>query len=675
MSLFDKIRSHTPKGLILGASMLGMIAMGGCDSILGNKKKKDDPFVNTPSEISFSPLQGRVGEPYVGKLNVSDVDGIQKVEVLGADSTWSYNASGNNFSVDISKEFKNSGERSLLFKVTDTKGDVTQKGVVLNVLPVAYVNTPPTLDLTYESNGIDRADFRIKASDNRLVDRLEIDFGNGFESILVNKSEIDTIISRMYGRDGGSFNFNVRALDDEGASTQKAASFDLTGRADLNLEWRTYFDELPIDGAKIYLNHQSGLLDTVLTTQNGVVNGLDLPKGEYKVLLHANPSTILPSKDGEFISNISRMRIPNRDFLPEEYWRSFWHGRGDTYVVSGPAIRSNQSIRGPPGHILESYFVFPSEVRFNFLLNRDLSTLVETLENPYSQYPITINGRSGGYLLEEISRQTSSGTGMVNIPKVDEPLIFVHNWGDKNCADNWNSVVDLICTPGLLPGVMAFEQDKQNFDIFFNDLMSIMNDPKIGGNPYDVRKLVGYSEDISGEIIIDPENYHSSTFYGGLMRDKIKDGVVYSGHTGGGTSRELFVRNRGPPYYIDRSLANVVNNSVPSIFSNEMTIFAPNESRLVLNPTTGEWVLQPIFGSVRDPPALLSSLGYDYRHPEYGVVPGNTTFHKKDVYNIKALLGFATYAQNQYLYEDVRDVYGNKTFGFMLHLHHRYVDD
>jgi hypothetical protein len=675
MSLLDKIRKYSPKGLVLGASMLGILAMNGCDSIMGNKKKGgEDPFVNTPSEISFSPLEGRVGEPYTANLKVSDKDGLKSIEVLGPDSTWVYDVSGSDFSVNINKDFQTEGQRSILIKTTDAKDDVTQKGFIINVAPRTYVNTPPKLEVSLESNQIDEAKFRIKASDNKLIDRLELNYGNETETIFVNRADIDTLITRNYGNEGGSFNFSARAVDNEGASTQEFKDFDLTGRTDLNLEWRTYFEEMPIHGAKIYLTHQAGLLDTVLVSQNGEVNGLNIPKGEYAVLLHANPSTILPSKDGEFISNITRMRIPSRDFLPEEYEGSFWHGREDTYVISGPSVRSNLLLgRASIEDIYASYEVMPSEVRFNLILDKNLNTLVETLDNLHSVYPTTVHGRSEGYLLEELSRQTFNSAGMTMIPKVDEPLIFVHNWGDRNCPDNWNSQVDLICTLGLLPGVRAFEQDKQNFDVFFNDLMSIMNDPKIGGNPYDVRKIAGYSENISSEVLIDPENYHGGTFYGPL-RDAFKNGVVYSGHTGGGTSRELFVRNRGPPYFIDRSLANVARNSVPSIFANEMTIFSPNESRIVTNVEKGEFVLQPIFGSVRDPPAFLASLGYDYRHPEYGVIPANTTFHKKDVSNIKVLLGFSAYAQKQYL-NGVKDHWGVDLSGFNLHLHNRYIDD
>jgi hypothetical protein len=235
-------------------ALLLVIVVYGCSS---PSSPSSPQKVNTPSEINFSPLDGRVGEDFVGVLTVSDPDGLSAIQVVGEDSSWTYNPTGTSFTINILKDFETEGQRSLLIKATDFEDDVSEKAFVLTIAPRAYVNTPPKLQVELVSNLIDQVSFTIKASDNQLLDRIEVDYGNELETIFVNRADIDTIITRNYGNQGGSFSFSARAVDNENASTQDFKDFELLGRRNLLIDWETYLNQTPVNGGELRLKHKS----------------------------------------------------------------------------------------------------------------------------------------------------------------------------------------------------------------------------------------------------------------------------------------------------------------------------------------------------------------------------------------------------------------------------------
>lgn len=542
----------------------------------------------------------------------------------------------------------------------------------------------PNLSVETSGLGVDEFSARIMASDDFYLKRVEFDFGSGLESFDINSSSLDTVISRRF--DDGSqrdLNYLVRVFDDEGGVSSKTGDFRLLGLADLDIVWRTYLDETPVDGAQMHLTHREIDFDTTLTSQNGLLNAR-VPRGEYAVFLHANPSMRLPSKggpvgfenfvegNGEYISNISRIRL-GRDFLPSEYNGSFWHGRNETFVLSGPQIMHELQLSILSYEAEKAVILGPGfDVDFYLSLNRNLSTVIETLENNYYSYPVVYRGIRGGYTLEELSRQTANGFGSPRVPLASEPLVFAFNWGDSNCKEGWNTWTDTVCTVGRVPGALASDDVKEGFRLFYRDLTSILDGPKIGINPYLVEMIEGYSEDISDRIIGNPDFFDNLINPGRSMTSPLRNGVLYYGLTNGNIMAENDVRNRGPPYTQDKTLSKILARfpreyydaavSRPAVYAGG----AVNESRFigeVENMFVSEikesyqeediWRI-PMFGSSRDPPTIMLQLGFNYLHPDYGVIPVRRTFLDKDVRNIKILHGYAPFAQQQYLTQAIR---------------------
>jgi hypothetical protein len=647
MSLLDKIRTHTPKGLLLGASMLGLVAVSGCDSILGNKKKGgEDPFVNTPSEISFSPLEGRVGEPYTANLKVSDKDGLKSIEVLGPDSTWTYNPSGSDFSVNINKDFQTEGQRSILIKTTDSKDDVTQKGFVITVAPRAYVNSAPELEVSLESNQIDEAKFRIKASDNKLIDRLELNYGNGTETIFVNRADIDTLITRNYGNQGGSFKFSARAVDNENASTQESKDFELLGRRNLLLDWETYLNQTPVNGGELRLKHKTIPFDTVLVSSNGKVDGL-IPRGDYETLIVANPSS-------NKLSEISRINL-TRNHLTNDYEPSFWHGREDTYIVSGVGIRSWNFRPDSGGYLIWGDKNAPLDAKFNLKFYENLMTKIQTVENTFD----ATNTGSNGHLLEEMSRQLMGGTLIVY--DVTNPLKIIHNWGDRNCPSDWSALNPVNCTPGVpsgipintsgrgLPGHEMEALAKQVFSDYVNERLKLMDDPRVGGRPWNVQIYGDWSENLEGI-------HYERNSDGSLVFNSNTEYFIHSKDArAGGTFNAI------PPYVLNRSIASVGLGPAMSTsnFSNESWGggFVKESKPLV-------------WRSVRDDPLGAWSAGYS-------VVPRDRTYYPKDELFHLIANGFGPYAQVQFVEGQVTPIWtnlgapGTRFNGFNIQIHHK----
>lgn len=651
-----KLSNSIRKTLFYCATISLLAMFTGCDKVVSEK-----PFVNTPSQIEWSPLSAQVGSTYTGSLKVSDLDGLKSLKIEGPspltdrDTVWNYSLSGNSHTMGLTFDFMFEGEKSYLVGVLDAKDVLTQKGFVIGV--GERPNGAPVLDLSYVSNQIDRAEFRIRASDDGLVDRLEVDFGDGFETIHVNRGSIDTVLSRNYGDVGGSFNFRVEAVDDEGARSSKSEVFSLTGRAGLDLVWRTYFDEVPVIGAEMKMEHLGVDFDTLLVSQNGRIDA-KVPKGEYRVLLHANPGIDLASENGHELSNISRLIVKKED-LPSMYHPGFKPGQNERVILSSPGFVSNIDVDHTTG-ILATYQNLPSDLSFRLIIDGDYSNLIETLENPRSSYPLSVdmtqNGYgivSGGYLIEEYARGTRYMLGVVELPRTDIPLIYAHNWGDKNCdSDGYNPFTDAICTPGNIPGVVVDGGVKRNFDLFIDKLRGIMNNPKVKINPYDLEVVKGYSEDISGRLITNRDQYKDGVFYNSFTL-LIQNLALFSHHGGRGPARELFERKDGPPSYATRSLA-YVGNASPGWFSNEETFWSARE-RLI-----------PVFGSVRDNSSLLFNLFVSQGTgvPDEFQVVSNNIYQAKDLKFMDMIFAYFAHAQTQWVEGKGNNFLGQPGIGF-----------
>src|SRR5690606_30964956 len=128
--------------------------------------------------------------------------------------------------------------------------------------------------------------------------------------------------------------------------------------------------------------------------------------------------------------------------------------------------------------------------------------------------------------------------GVLQVPKADETLYIVHNWGDRNCPTNWTSWNNnYYCTPGIPAGAPIpenqIEQTKTHFQTYITERMKLLEDPKVGGNPYNVEVVSGWAEDIKE---YDP------------WKENSKFNVEYFAHHGATPMKESVKRIRGPPW-------------------------------------------------------------------------------------------------------------------------------
>lgn len=679
------------------------------------------------SAIVWEPRTHEVTQIYRPETRVMNVDGIDSIRVTRGDTDKSRVFVGDGSSL-LSYEW--SGDYSALrlqapVMVEHTIEVYDPFGLVQSyTVPVNFIreNVLPQVTVEDLGNGMDTFTARIIAQDDYMLSLLEFDFGFGLESVNLQQNSLDTLITRHFDDEQPrDLNYMVRITDDEGGVSEVTGTSKLRGLATLNLTWQTYLDETPVDGGHVIMRHREIDFDTTLVSVGGQVQAR-IPRGSYEVLIHANPLMRLPSKggpvgfegfvegNGEYVSNISRVRL-SRDFLPSVYESSFWHGGNETFVLSGTQIMNEMQLVDFNDRAYESIVLGPGfDVDFYLELNKDLSSVIETLENNYYSYPVVYRGIRGGYTLEEISRQTYDGFGVADVPLASEPLVFAFNWGDSNCKPGWTIWDDNVCTVGRVPGALASEDAKDGFRLFYNDLMSILNGSRIGINPYLVEMVEGYSEDISDRIIDKPNFFNNLNAGARLMTSNLKNGVFYYGLTNGHAMAANDVRNRGPPYTQDKTLVKVFARfqdrfydaavSRPAVYAggatNESRFIGRMENMFTPDPfisgvEDNRWRI-PMFGSSRDPPTVMLQLGFSYLHPDYGVIPVRRTFLDKDVRNIKILHGFAPFGQQQYLTEGIRQQIRDFVFdhggtewqsnslsngrdvGFNLQFYHRYQD-
>lgn len=390
--------------LLVVLLMAGQLA--GCDDQSPSPVGQSEP---KPAEISLSPLEGEVGTPFAGTLTVEHNEDLATIQVSSPDSSWSYTSEERSFSTTITKNFSEDGVRAIEVTVTDALDNVTEKQFELVV--GEQPNAPPFVELSYTTNQIDEAHIRVVANDDNAVERLLVNFGNGVVDFEVNKPSIDTTFIRDYGRDGGSFTVYAKAYDEEGLSGNSSFMLDLVGRADIQLQWRTYLFEELIDGAEFKMSHRTIDYDTTLVSNQGSISAQGLPRGDYDILMIANPDLEWSSRDGYEVSNISRIKL-TQDYLPDDYSTSFYRNLGHTYVLSGRKLmarvvggQGNQGHNNP--HL--KWILGEPQVDVGFILRLDspLSTLIETMDNTYD----ATNTNSSGYLLSELGRQVVHNNG------------------------------------------------------------------------------------------------------------------------------------------------------------------------------------------------------------------------------------------------------------------------
>lgn len=498
--------------------------------------------------------------------------------------------------------------------------------------PDPTVNLPPTISVVYESNLLDEVTFDISVSDDNQLARLVLNFGLGNEVIDLNSTSFDTTIVKFYGDEGADYTFTATIYDTGNLSAVATQVVKLTGWAEVVAEWKTYLNAVNVDGAEFRLSHESIDFDTVLVSDNGWVSGR-IPKGLYDVMLVANPAIDKSSVLGDELSNISRINL-GRDFTTSDYSPSFWHGRNDTYLVSGPGVRAK--VLGSGGGIITWTLGVPRDVGFTLNLNKDLMTVVQTLENGFD-----VTGEGGnGYLLEEMSRQTNRG--MLEVPNVDIPLYIVHNWGDHNCPDGW-SRSDGRCSdlpPGIpidrdggtMSGEDIAEIAKTNFANYVDRRVGLLEDVVVGGNPYDVRIISGWAEDV--------KDYYP-------MDQGVNDlnNVEWFAHSR--NNNEHVRRSRtSEPLVIEVSVA-FIGRTNPNLYSNESTMaFSITESSPI------------VWKSIRDEEEEAFNAGYGF--PDSFYYPKDEMFHK-------IAAGFGPYAQKQFLRGEGDH---ENTNGFNIQLYH-----
>jgi hypothetical protein len=240
-----------------------------------------------------------------------------------------------------------------------------------------------------------------------------------------------------------------------------------------------------------------------------------------------------------------------------------------------------------------------------------------------------------------MSRQLMGGTLIVY--DVNQPLKIVHNWGDRNCPSDWTSG-DGECTLGRPPGIPINTNErglpgnemealaKQVFSEYVNERLKLIDDPRVGGRPWNVEIYGDWSENLEGI-------YYEKNPDGSLV---FKSNVEYFTHSR--NAREGGTFNANPPYTLNRSVASVGLGPAMSTsnFSNESW--------------GGGFVKESfplVWKSVRDAPLPAFYDG------GYSVVPRDRTYYPKDKLFHLIANGFAPYAQVQFVEGQVTPIWTN----------------
>ena len=492
------------------------------------------------------------------------------------------------------------------------------------------IDFPESVYAKKEELGLDgKVDFVVRATNEKGLNLLRVSRQGGFTGEA--KGPGDSLELRVEDTftedDAGKQEYNAEAKDVFGEKTKKTFPLDVkvVEYFDVFLETKKYLSQKPNPGVRVEFVSRSfpGAENFVFVSDgNGLIQGR-LPEGEYDVLLDG-----IPSVAG---SHVSRMKIYESNSSDSG---RFLQGLKHSFGVSGRRIASDNRF---------SYFTFTRDdweprlgVRRggvhedvwveDFLLYKDFSSVVETVDSPV--------------VLEELARQAHS-YGLA-VPRVDRPLFLVYNRGNEAYPRDWNfwdhgfSGADEFPDGGLNPpGIVSDELEggvlmgEKYWDVYLDRMKEILNDERVGGNPYDVRDVRGFADELHDYV-----DWWRHDQNPGVLP---VPGSVYVGHSRGTAvewhamdSRSIGVDgniNIGV-WFVDRSLV-FVGWGTPRAYSNENTFFgAVRES-------------YPCVYSIRDRPSGKRD------PPGCSLPPPPDLFSEKDVWFNLVLAGFGPYSQVQ----------------------------
>lgn len=490
MGLFEKVHSW-PKTLKLGV-LAGSVALAAACS--KSPSGPEEPANSAPSVDAEMPSSYALDDAPQHTFSTNDPHGYSntaKVTYKENDTViWEKTGiQGTKWDTAWTPAPEETGTAELEWRLQDnyTEGPKKTASGIKQADITAPANQAPAISVEAPEKSIAQrnATFSWEASDDGSIDELTIDFGDGTTKTL---TENTGSTNHTYAQ-GGSYTWSMQATDDQGKTSSQEGTITTASLHPIEIESRLYLSQEPNPDASIQLTNNTFAFDTTLTAGADATINAEIPEGEYT--LHMDGGA----------SKVSRMRmtddhVRNNDlFLPTKDWNH-------TYLVTG-------------------YENTPT----NFTLEHALYTHMETVDDETT--------------LEHLSRQA---TKHLAVPNVRETKYIVQNEGNSTCPEDWAADFEPCGDDGENPpGIPATDDQKKWFSQYTDTLRTLFDDPRIGGNPYDIEVV----SDKSSEL-----KEHLDKWTSGDIRPK--DGVLMIGYhdaaglTGIGTSDnpEIIQTNR-----------------------------------------------------------------------------------------------------------------------------------
>ncbi|AXJ00830.1 hypothetical protein CYPRO_1579 [Cyclonatronum proteinivorum] len=577
-----------------------LFMLTGCDS---PSAPDDAPAI---SSITWTPAAAIDGRDNTYTLTVSNADGIEQVQVRGLnDPAYSQTFTGigaDTFTTEITRTYSlaNTHPRIIVYQVMVTSAGGHESGRNFNVRVAPQQNV--SLQVTVLSERAwpmpgDELRYRIQAQGNGdALTELSMDFGDGtLATFPLSGHELDKTLTHTY-TDSGLYDWQVQVHNDIGQSSTQTGQTSIRRTFTIDLPTTaltlTYNTEgvgqlgaitEPDNTASLRFISRDGEVDQTFYAQNGRITG-QIPEGEFRARFNSE------------YSQLNRMMVHRGIHADETQYLSHVHNGEKSWLVRGYSSTRE--------HLVDS------NVDWFLDISADVDTRIETLKGVYIDqgwvspprlldvYAFSVFANAQNFRAEEALIVPLIKT----LGGIEETQYVVHNWGNptmdctgwiigemprpEQCVDQkriergWDPISSLPDGGANPPGVIPpdLEYTKNSFNQYMNRLKGIWNSAIVGGNPYNIEIVGGFSPDLTQYL----NGWLVQRSGGTVDLFSPKRNVFFISHNiGAGT--EFFDAARvsaGGQFYIPLSSYMIVPGMNVVGFDNESTFWGqPREGR------------------------------------------------------------------------------------------------
>ena len=410
------------------------------------------------------------------------------------------------------------------FTLTDVEGNcVAPQSVIarnvsscngighLATFQVECISLPPVAEVTLSVESValnDTVAATYIASDDIGLVAATIDWGDGTDLVDLPIGDELSMVgeeSHTYAT-AGFFTVTLETKDTAGNIGRDQALVQVLDRVTLALRFREYFSQAAnATGLHVFLQGDSGQPVEIQPDVLGEAT-VDAARGEYRLFI-----------DDDDNSDLHRA------------------------LIAGEYLVDDATDRGIP-----------------LLLDGPTEVVVETVDS--------------AAILRDMSVQWSpwASDPVARTARVGVPLYFVVYEGNPTCGEAWDPERKELCgdVNRYPPGQLIDQRFREHFGQFLDAQMEILDDPRVGGNPFDIRVVFADTTDILEHVEDWDQDPGPPGSVGYLIRPKPDRLLIY------GVSRAPFreysaasVSDNGTP--VTDWAAERVNGGRPFQFSNE----------------------------------------------------------------------------------------------------------